>query len=247
MISIIMPSYNSASTIRLAIISVLSQTYKNIELIIVDGGSTDETLNIISNCIKNEKYHICKYISEKDLGVYDAMNKGVNLASGDWLFFLGTDDILLPSFSDACNMLINKNMMYYCNTFLNQHCRIYDGKFSKLKLSIRNLSHQTIFYPKIVFDKYTYDLNYKIVADYILNLNCFGNKEIKKQYIPLTISVYNESGLSNTNIDTLFYSNKFCIIRKYLGLWYACNSAIFDYFHFVYKKYNPKIEHLKEC
>ena len=81
-ISVITPVFNGASYIEKSIISVLSQTYENIEYIIIDGGSNDNTINII------EKYKntIDFFVSENDLGIYDAMNKGVDIATGDWIF-----------------------------------------------------------------------------------------------------------------------------------------------------------------
>ena len=88
-ISIITVVYNNENTIKDAIDSVLSQTYKNIEYIIIDGSSTDQTINII----KSYKKKITKFISEKDLGIYDAMNKGILQATGDIIGILNSDDL----------------------------------------------------------------------------------------------------------------------------------------------------------
>src|SRR2546426_834552 len=90
LLSIVIVVYNAGSTLKHAIESVLNQTYKNIELIIIDGGSNDNTLQIINNYSSQIGY----FISEKDNGIYDAMNKGILAAKGDWILFLGADDIL---------------------------------------------------------------------------------------------------------------------------------------------------------
>ena len=250
MVSIIIPSFNAAATIELAIISVLQQDNDDVEIVVIDGKSTDGTLTILDDisfrvnagAFGNKLF---RYVSETDKGIYDAMNKGIELSRGDWLFFLGADDILLPDFSVACNHLLLNNVVYYCNTFLNKHYRVYDGEFNKFKLSIENISHQTIFYPRSVFSHYKYDLSYKIVADYMLNLNLCMDKAFGFQYIPLVISVYNESGCSNHNLDVEFYDNKFNLIKIILGYKYAIFSSVFDYFHLKFnlicKKQQKKI------
>ena len=91
LITIIIPTYNCDDFIDQALWSVVNQTYQSYELIIVDGRSTDKTLDIIDRYKKD----ISVLVSEPDSGIYDAMNKGVNMAKGDWLYFLGADDILI--------------------------------------------------------------------------------------------------------------------------------------------------------
>jgi len=91
-ITIITATYNSVSVLERCIQGVISQTYKNIEFIIIDGNSKDETVAII----KKYSNHIFKWISEPDKGVYDAWNKGIDLATGSWITFIGSDDLLYP-------------------------------------------------------------------------------------------------------------------------------------------------------
>ena len=93
LISIIIPVFNAGKTLQSTIESILGQCYKNIELIIVDGESVDNTKDIIAQYKKNIDIFIC----EKDNGIYDAMNKGIIAANGDWLLFLGGDDVLFNS------------------------------------------------------------------------------------------------------------------------------------------------------
>lgn len=93
LISIITVTYNSAETLERTIKSVFSQTFKDIEYCIIDGGSTDATLDIIGKYAKEYPEHI-KWISEKDRGIYDAMNKGVKLCTGDVIGILNSDDFL---------------------------------------------------------------------------------------------------------------------------------------------------------
>ncbi|HVO67352.1 MAG TPA: glycosyltransferase, partial [Syntrophales bacterium] len=104
---IVTPSFNRAALIEATIESVLKQTYKNMEYIVVDGGSTDGTLEILEKYRKEGKL---KYISEPDNGMYDAINKGFRMASGEILAYLNSDDIYFPwTISTAVDALINKD------------------------------------------------------------------------------------------------------------------------------------------
>jgi len=106
MYSIIIATYNSANTLAEAIQSVLQQTLKDFELIIIDGKSSDGTLEIIKSYEKEITY----WISEKDKGVYDAWNKGIKIAKGEWICFLGSDDIMLPTTIEKYNDFIITNI-----------------------------------------------------------------------------------------------------------------------------------------
>src|SRR5690606_10153742 len=92
LISIIIPTYNSAKTLRQALTSVVGQTYKKIEVLIIDGCSNDDTLVIVQSYAAEDSR--LKWVTEPDNGIYDAMNKGIQLAKGEWLYFLGSDDKL---------------------------------------------------------------------------------------------------------------------------------------------------------
>src|SRR5689334_2190715 len=89
-VSIIIPTYNSEVLLETALESILRQTYPYREIVIIDGGSTDRTVDVI----KHYSRHVAYWVSEKDAGIYDAMNKGVEAATGDWLYFMGSDDQL---------------------------------------------------------------------------------------------------------------------------------------------------------
>ncbi len=218
-ISIITAVYNGIYSLEPTINSVLNQTYKNIEFIIIDGGSDDGTQEII----KKYKDRIAYLISEKDKGVYDAMNKGVDKATGDWIYFLGSGDILLNVLDKVAEKLLDSNKIYYGNVFRLDTQEKYDGEFSAHKLAITNICHQAIFYPASVFKKYKYDLKYKIQADHILNMFCFGDKQYSFQYFPLTVAIYEGDGYSANNIDVEYTKDKLNIIKKNFS------SAIYRY------------------
>jgi len=234
LISVITVVYNGREYIERAINSVLEQTYDNVEYLIIDGGSTDGTLDII------EKYDevVDYWVSEPDHGVYDAMNKGIELFHGDYVLFLGCDDILYDVLQEVVGYFNSSSTSYYGNVILSENQRVYGGRFFPLKLFIQNIPHQAIFYSKQVFSEYSFDCKYITVADYALNLKLFSNKKYGLKYIPKTIANYNnERGLSSTLIDHQFSKDKPGIIQKHYSVFYYW---FYMMLRFVFKKNKVK-------
>ncbi len=232
LISIITVTYNAAETIEETILSVINQSFDNFEFLIIDGGSTDDTINVI----KKFQHKIDYWKSEPDSGIYDAMNKGVKSAKGEFIYFLGGDDLLFNSnvLGDLCSVLLDGKKIYYGNVLFKKRNTIYDGKFNSLKIVTRNISHQSIFYPKEVFEKYNFKTEYKIFADYDLNLKLYGNSSYKFQYIPLTIALFNDEGASGSNVlDACFEKDRLEIIK-----------SNFPYWVYLYRFYRSKISKL---
>lgn len=202
-ISIIIVVYNAAKTLQTAMNSVLQQTYKNIELVIIDGGSVDGTLDILK---KNPNENI-KWISEPDKGIYDAMNKGIRISSGEWLYFMGADDELFDNkiFENIFKESDLKDIEFlYGNVKRGDNKKPYDGEFNYTKLLKKNISHQSILYNKNIFEKNgSYNVRYKTHADWDLNLRCFENKSISIKYIDKIIARFGTGGLS-VNYDIPF-------------------------------------------
>lgn len=203
-LTVITVCLNAATTIETTIQSVISQSLKNIEFIIIDGESSDGTLDILE---KYNSYANFLYISEPDLGIYDAMNKGVQLSKGEWVIFLGSDDQLIDdnvvervlSLSDDNDVKI----IYGNVKFLNSQI-IYDGEFDFEKISVKNICQQAIFYKRDVFSSIgLFNLKYKYCADHEFNLRWMGGK-YKSKYVPEIITLYNEVGLSGTVVDEVF-------------------------------------------
>jgi len=191
--------YNAVDDIENVIRSVCHQTYDNIEYIIIDGDSTDGTLDVIQ---RNEAV-ITKWISERDNGVYDAMNKVLGMASGDFLLFLGADDHLM-SHDTIMNVVQNiedKNAVYYGDVYRNTRNDIYRGKFNKYMFACENICHQAILYPQCVYKKMNYDLAFPVYADYVYNLRAW--KEVTFHYIPICISYFNCTGISGSGNDAM--------------------------------------------
>ena len=206
-ISIITVVFNAVQTLEDTIKSVLGQTYDNLEFIIVDGGSNDGTLDILK---KNDSLKIT-FKSEPDKGIYDAMNKGIKIAKGEWIYFLGADDtfynetVLEKVFSDSA---IDSYDLMYGNVYAHALKRVYDGEFSKDRLLFQNISHQAIFYKKKVHNKVGYyNDKYKTFADWNLNIECFFHPEIKVKYIEIIIANFAAGGLGTSQPDLPFLRN----------------------------------------
>jgi putative colanic acid biosynthesis glycosyltransferase len=199
LVSIITVVFNAEKTIEATIKSVINQSYNNIEYIIIDGKSTDNTISII------DKYQdgIGYWITEADRGVYDAMNKGIDRANGDWLIFLGADDELFDKLvvekliktSELRDENSEKSLIVFGNTLYT------NGKYFRSFLSIRTLirntvQHQSAMYHRSLFDDFRYDSSFRICSDYELNLLVYL-KNIQSKYINSTISTCSYGGLSN--------------------------------------------------
>lgn len=198
-ISVIVVVFNAAKTIEKTITSVLGQTYNNLELIIIDGGSTDDTIKIL----KQIHDPALSWTSEPDNGIYDAMNKGIKKATGEWIYFLGADDELYNK--EVLDDLFREPRVVENTDFLYGNVRsdafkgVYDGEFDFKKLLIKNISHQAIFYHRNIFLKIgNYNLKYKTHADWDFNLRCFENKGIKIKYVDRVIAQFGKGGASSS-------------------------------------------------
>jgi glycosyltransferase involved in cell wall biosynthesis len=222
LVSIIIVTYNAGKYLKECLDSIINQPFIQFELIIKDGCSTDNTLEIL----EDYKNYINKIDSTADKGIYDAMNAAVKYAQGKWIYFLGADDRLLFSFSDFCIELNHTNTLYYGNCITANG--VFGGSYSKYKLAKYSICQQAIFYPANVFNKYTYDTKYRVFADYALNLQCWGDSTIKKQYLNIDVAWYNLTGFSAVAADDVFKKDKPRLIKNSMG-WLM-------YLRFLYKR-----------
>jgi glycosyltransferase involved in cell wall biosynthesis len=229
-ISIIIVVYNGAATISHAIDSVMAQTYKELELIVVDGGSTDGTIEILQNYSHSNLF----WKSEPDKGVYDAMNKGIQKASSEWIYFLGCDDSFYNK--DVLENIFEERKyenadFIYGNVWKSGSK--YDGEFDKKKIVEINICHQGIFYRNSIHERIGgYNLNYKIFADWDFNLRCFFNDSVRIQYVDIIISNFAEGGISAGKDDYAFFRNSlfsYSLLQlKQTGLSSLWNIARYD-------------------
>jgi glycosyltransferase involved in cell wall biosynthesis len=205
LVSVITVVFNGAATLEATIRSVADQRFRDLEYIIVDGGSTDATLSII----KKYPEMVTRWISEKDKGVYDAMNKGIRLAEGEWLYFLGSDDLFQDAgvvagfFGDpgAAGSFTDPGVagfdLLYGDVLSPSYKGRYDGEFTYEKLLSRNLSHQAAFYKKSLFARLgDYDQHYRMHADWDFNLRCFSDATVRTRYTGVLVATFGAEGIS---------------------------------------------------
>ncbi|WP_338791057.1 glycosyltransferase family 2 protein [Bernardetia sp. MNP-M8] len=212
-ISIITPSYNQDHCIEECILSVINQDYSNIEFIIIDGKSTDNSVEII----KKYADQITYWVSESDKGIYDAMNKGIEKATGDWLYFLGTDDKLQKGVISQifCYENLEECNFLYGEVESKNTTFVHRGTVDYANLFERNLCHQVIFYHKNLFENLgNYNKKYKLYADWDFNIRCFTYKHIKPKYVDKIVCTYSGEGISSHTIDEVFKKEK---LPKYIN------------------------------
>lgn len=219
LITIITVVFNGSKYFEESIMSVLNQTYENIEYIIIDGGSTDGTLEIIE---KHEDV-IDYWVSEKDNGIYDAMNKAICLSSGKYIYHLGSDDFIYHADSMENLIIKAKNRI---NTVIAgitiDGSKIFKSELNK-DLSYRNtIHHQSALYPVNIFKRIgLYNMKYNILADLDMNQRIFLNKSsFNFEYIDYIICFCRDEGISKRSkiaikIERLFLIKSLFLYIKY--------------------------------
>lgn len=218
-ISIITVTFNSRKTIRDTIDSVFSQTYEDIEYIVKDGGSKDDTLDI---CREYEPKFggRMKIISEPDEGIYDAMNKGIEIATGDIVGILNSDDLLFDNhvisdmvhtFSEYCVDCIYGDLVFVKADNINDLVRSWlgsqylKGVFSKGWAP----AHPTFYVKKECYDRFgLYDTSMKVSADFDLMMRFLAKYEISNKYMRRNIVKMRYGGESTGSIKSIYIGNK---------------------------------------
>jgi glycosyltransferase involved in cell wall biosynthesis len=199
-ISIIIPVYKAERLLAECLDGILAQEYDKKEVIIVDGGSPEGSVEIIKRYAGEHSF--IRWVSEKDRGVYDAMNKGVGMATGEWVYFLGADDrfydtgVLAAIFANG--QAAGQDIIYGDVEFKYSKRR-YDGPYNLRRILFEsNICHQAIFYRKSVFERVgAYDIGCRVYSDRDFNIRCFMARGLRIKYVDKIIAVYNEQdGLS---------------------------------------------------
>lgn len=221
-ISIITATFNSAASINQCLSSVNNQTFQNIEHLIIDGYSTDNTLKIV----RNTPNRITKIVSEPDKGIYDAINKGIAIATGDIIGFLHSDDMFASpetlqyinnAFCDPIGEMGKKiDVVYGDLVFVdqinpNKVVRYWKGQTFNPKLLKRGWmpAHPTVFMRHEVYDKHgLFNNNLKCAADYDYILRVFRDQSITISYLPEVITKMRMGGVSTRDIKNLINKTK---------------------------------------
>jgi glycosyltransferase involved in cell wall biosynthesis len=201
-ISIILATYNAGKYLESALQSIIRQNYPCLEIIIIDGKSTDDTLSIIDKYQQNISF----WKSEPDEGIYDAWNMGIEKSTGEWIIFLGSDDVLLPgslnSYSDFIDSLyaevdiISSKMLYTDKNMKPYRTMGWEWEWPKSQLEM-TIAHTGALHSRKLFDKVgKFNTDYKIVGDYELLLR--AGKNLKAAFLDKITVMYRDGGVSDS-------------------------------------------------
>jgi glycosyltransferase involved in cell wall biosynthesis len=211
-ISVITAVYNNCDTVGSALDSVLSQSYANIDLVVIDGGSTDGTLEIL----KQYSNQISVLITEPDNGIYDALNKGMQLATGDVVGFLHSDDVyengevlakVAAVFQNQTIDAVYGDLVYVRHDDIRQVIRYWkSGHFDEAALSRGWMPpHPTFYVRRSVYERLGgFNTQYRIAADYDTVLRFLAVAKIRVAYIPEVLVRMRAGGISNRSLSSIF-------------------------------------------
>jgi glycosyltransferase involved in cell wall biosynthesis len=199
LVSVVTVSFNSEKTIRRTIESIANQTYERIEFIVIDGGSSDNTLSILAEY----QSVVSRLISEPDAGIYDAMNKGIRIAKGDWIHLLNSDDYYAsPSAIESAVDVLDPAFTNYFGMWresADEHRVLQAWTYRRWRLFVSAfLPHPALIVSKAQYDAVgLYDTSFRIAADHDMILRLTKQWAGKLHEFPLT--VMQQGGVSETN------------------------------------------------
>lgn len=251
-ISIVTICLNEKDTIEDTFLSILKQSYKNIEMVVIDGGSTDGTLDII----KKYQDKIAYFVSEPDSGLYNAMNRAIDAASGDFVYFLNANDTLFDKFiltkvAKCINDNPDARFIFGDIRYLKPNGDLfldlieYNNQEKNLLFIKQNLCHQAIFYDRTLFDDFgKYSEKLKIHSDTKFNIECLFVHKVKTVYIPTIIANFRWGGLSSCKKnENLSGYERLTLLKQYFPktlAWFNLSRMliIFKNYHLFFDKLN---------
>jgi glycosyltransferase involved in cell wall biosynthesis len=220
--SIIIPTFNCLTKLKSTVTSILEQDFKDFECLVIDARSTDGTREYATELSGADSR--VQIFSDKDQNIFDAMNKGIRYARGQYLYFIGAGDCLtsniLSRVADHLSALPKDRPIFlYGDVYWINRALRYDGIFDSYRLSEINICHQGIFYDRRIFTIVgNYELSYFVCADWALNIKTFGNPRIAAIYMDAVIANYEGGGNSDRRFDPDFARDRSIMVLKYLGL-----------------------------
>ena len=236
--SIVIPTLNPGPKLEETIKSVLSQDNSLFECIVIDSASTDGTLDLLRKY--SEKI---VFVSRRDPGLFYAINNGIEMASGEYLYFLSAGDRLRPKILQVVAQQLPQKTpaIVYGNVYLEDEQKEYDGEFDEAKVARKNISQQAMFYHRTIFDLLgTFDVRYRILADHLMTIRCFGDSRIQKVYVPHTIADY-EAKCYSLQPDPDYIRDEHQIIRQHLGLRIYVPYRLNNFFYYYPKHIGQKL------
>ena len=199
--SVVTATYNAVKTLRQAVESVFAQNYPAVEYIVIDGGSTDGTVDILRAYSSRLAY----WVSEPDAGIYDAFNKGIRAATGDYIYFLGADDSLFDSnvlsrvadalddtvdvFSAGVYVVNHLNFEKFAGNERARDASSFDGEM---------IPHQGMFAKTNLLKKTPFDTSFRLAGDYDFFMACYFDKAIKFRYVDFPVAYYATDGAGSS-------------------------------------------------
>ena len=238
-VSIIIATFNSEKTLRNALDSVLHQSYQDWECLVVDGASKDDTIEIVKEYVKKDSRF--RYISEPDKGVYDAFNKGWKMAKGQWIHYLGDDDVLTKKGIDDLMKHEDSSI-----DVLSGHCYVkkINGEIKPSYTHGMKGCHQGKLMRRSILERYGgFDTSYRILADLDL-MNRLSNDGIPVEIINTFVAIFSMGGLSQNlkGINLRFKERK--RIYKHYGIRtliiYVYYAIIREFLSIIYRKFLSK-------
>lgn len=251
-ISIITVCFNEEDTVEKTLLSIINQSYQNIEMVVIDGGSTDGTVDII----KKHQDKIAYFVSEPDSGLYNAMNKGIDAATGDFLYFLNANDTLFDkSTIEKIATCIDKNpdarFIFGDVRYIKPNGDFfmdmieYDNQEKNLLFIKQNICHQAVFYDKTLFEEFgKYSEKLKIHSDTKFNIECLSVHKVKTVYVPMIIANFVWGGASSCPQNKKIVENELStLLKKYFlknYLWDRLSKTLI-----IFKNYHLFFDILK--
>ncbi|MEZ4874049.1 MAG: glycosyltransferase family 2 protein [Flavobacteriaceae bacterium] len=235
-LSIITINYNQAEGLRKTVASVVSQTYPHFEYLIIDGNSTDGSVEII----KEQEGKIDFWISEKDRGIYHAMNKGIEKAQGEYLLFLHSgDQFTSPTIlAESTSHPKFKGDIIYGDYQFEEGVKVYPDELYPTYFMKTSLPHQSTFFKKPVFEWLgNYDESYTMGADRAFYIKAFLSNKVSFSHIPLFVALFDLSGMSN---DPVFWERKKEEDQRLLRESYG------NQYEYYRKQYETELQHQLE-
>lgn len=219
-ISIITINFNNLNGLIKTVESVLNQTNKDYEYIIIDGGSTDGS----KEYIESKSVHFDLWVSEPDKGIFNAMNKGIEKATGDYLLFLNSGDCL--NGNNILNEFLNHNDfqgdIIYGDLKFEKGRMKFPNQLTPFFFVISSLPHQATLFKREVFESMgLYDELLKISSDRSFYIKCFLSNQFHFQYLPIELTLFDQKGISNDKAyNELKRQEKHQILKQHFGIYY---------------------------
>ncbi len=229
-ISIVTVNLNNLIGLKKTVKSILNQTFKEFEFIIVDGNSKDGSKEYVQEI--NEM--LTSWVSEADTGIYNAMNKGIKIAKGDYICFLNSGDIFCDNstLQNVANKIDGNIGIYYGDVIWDWLKRkqliTYPQKLTYPFLAVNSLSHQTCFIKKTLFDEiFFYNENFRIISDWEFIIYAICKKEVSSKHLNMTVSIYDTSGISTDSKNREdVYEERETVFRQHFPLFHFNREGI---------------------